>query len=299
MDFQSIALPSELRYRYKNKYFYLFIAGANIESILDYPKQFLKKINLYICNSKNQEMLITIDVGNSRIKVAVFEQDILVELFVVEPNEAQIFFSEIFKQYPKIEKALFSSVGQFDQEVLTFIQNQVTTQIVHHQTKFPFRNHYATPETLGIDRMVLAAGATLMFPNKNRLVIDAGTCVTYDFVDQHNHYLGGAISPGIALRYKSLNDYTQNLPLLAKSEIDNLVGNSTENSIHSGIIHGLVFEMDGFISQYFHKYPDLTVILTGGDADFLAKRLKNPIFAHSNFLLESLRLLSTYTHQND
>jgi type III pantothenate kinase len=277
----------------------LFIAGANIESILDYPKQFLKKINLYICNSKNKEMLITIDVGNSRIKVAVFEQDILVEFFVVDPQEARIFFSEIFKQYPKIEKALFSSVGQFDFEVLDFIQKNVSTQIIHHQTKFPFTNLYSTPETLGVDRMVLAAGATLMFPNKNRLVIDAGTCVTYDFVDQQNQYLGGAISPGIALRYKSLNDYTQNLPLLEKNDAHALTGDSTESSIHSGIINGLTFEMDGIISQYFHKYPDLTVILTGGDADFLAKRLKNTIFAHSNFLLESLRLLSTYIHQND
>ena len=96
-----------------------------------------------------------------------------------------------------------------------------------------------------------------------------------------------------------MNDYTENLPWLEKKEVDALVGNSSEESIHSGIINGLTFEIDGFISQYFHKYPDLTVILTGGDADFLAKRLKNPIFAHSNFLLESLRLLSTYTHQND
>jgi type III pantothenate kinase len=241
-------------------------------------------------------MLITIDVGNSRIKVAVFEQDILLDLIVVDPNEALPFFSEIFIQYPKIEKALFSSVGKFDNHVLDFIQKQVDTFVINQHTKFPFSNHYATPETLGIDRMVLAAGATLMFPNKNRLVIDAGTCVTYDFVDQDNQYFGGAISPGISLRYKSLNDYTENLPWLEKKEVDALVGNSSEESIHSGIINGLTFEIDGFISQYFHKYPDLTVILTGGDAEFLAKRLKNTIFAHSNFLSESLRLLSTYIH---
>jgi type III pantothenate kinase len=241
-------------------------------------------------------MLITIDVGNSRIKVAVFEQDILLDLIVVDPNEALPFFSEIFIQYPKIEKALFSSVGKFDNHVLDFIQKQVDTFVINQHTKFPFSNHYATPETLGIDRMVLAAGATLMFPNKNRLVIDAGTCVTYDFVDQDNQYFGGAISPGISLRYKSLNDYTENLPWLEKKEVDSLVGNSSEESIHSGIINGLTFEIDGFISQYFHKYPDLTVILTGGDAEFLAKRLKNTIFAHSNFLSESLRLLSTYIH---
>ena len=241
-------------------------------------------------------MLITIDVGNSRIKVAVFEQDILLDLIVVDPNEALPFFSEIFIQYPKIEKALFSSVGKFDNHVLDFIQKQVDTLVINQHTKFPFSNHYATPETLGIDRMVLAAGATIMFPNKNRLVIDAGTCVTYDFVDQDNRYFGGAISPGISMRYKSLNDYTENLHWLEKKEVDALVGNSSEESIHSGIINGLTFEIDGFISQYFHKYPDLTVILTGGDAEFLAKRLKNTIFAHSNFLSESLRLLSTYIH---
>ena len=143
-------------------------------------------------------MLITIDVGNSRIKVAVFEQDILLDLIVVDPNEALPFFSGIFIQYPKIEKALFSSVGKFDNNVLAFIQKQVNTLVINQHTKFPFSNHYATPETLGIDRMVLAAGATIMFPNKNRLVIDAGTCVTYDFVDQDNRYFGGAISPGIS-----------------------------------------------------------------------------------------------------
>jgi type III pantothenate kinase len=138
-----------------------------------------------------------------------------------------------------------------------------------------------------------------LYPKQNRLVIDVGTCVTYDFIDQENRYLGGAISPGMVLRYKSLNDYTQNLPLLKRNSSQTFIGNSTENSIHSGVINGLTYEIDGFISQYFHKYRDLTVILTGGDAEFLAKRLKNTIFANSNFLLDSLCLLSTYIIKND
>jgi type III pantothenate kinase len=244
-------------------------------------------------------MLLTIDVGNSRIKVAVFEQDKLIELFVLSPNDAATFFDEIFTKYPKIDQAIYSSVGKLDENVFLSIQEGVKTQVVNHTIKFPFQSQYETPTTLGIDRMVLAAGATLLYPNTNRLVIDVGTCVTYDFIDQENRYLGGAISPGIVLRYKSLNDYTQNLPLLESNNNQMFIGNSTENSIHSGVINGLTYEIDGFISQYFLKYQDLTVILTGGDAEFLAKRLKNTIFANSNFLLDSLRLLSTYIHQND
>ena len=254
---------------------------------------------MYICQTKNHDMLLTVDVGNSRIKAAVFEQDTLVELFVTDPKGAAVFFSEIFIKYPKIKSAIYASVGKIEDEVLDLLQKHVEIQIIDHTTVLPFTNNYMTPKTLGVDRMVLAAGATLLYPKQNRLVIDVGTCVTYDFIDQDNRYLGGAISPGIVLRYKSLNDYTQNLPLLESNSNEIFIGNSTENSIHSGVINGLTYEIDGFISQYFHKYQDLTVILTGGDAEFLAKRLKNTIFANSNFLLESLSLLSTYINQND
>ena len=147
--------------------------------------------------------------------------------------------------------------------------------------------------------MVLASGAVLLYPTQNRLVIDAGTCITYDFIAANDDYLGGAISPGITIRYKSLNNFTAKLPLLEKKETENFIGNSTENSIHSGIINGVCYEIDGFISRYSDKFQDLTIILTGGDAVFLAKRLKNTIFANSNFLLESLNLLSLYSNEND
>jgi type III pantothenate kinase len=147
--------------------------------------------------------------------------------------------------------------------------------------------------------MVLSAGANLNFPNKNVLVIGAGTCITYDFVNANNEYLGGAISPGIQMRYKSLNNYTSKLPLLKKEIPENFIGNSTQNAIHSGVIDGIIYEIEGFISQYFLKYQDLTIILTGGDADFLAKSLKSTIFANSNFLLESLNLIFTHCIDND
>ena len=244
-------------------------------------------------------MLLAIDVGNSRIKVAVFEHNNPIEIFVFDSDEAVKNFKNILKKYPKTQKALLSSVGKLDDATEKLIQNSLKTEIITHQTTFPFTNNYATPATLGIDRLVLAAGAVLLYPKQNRLVIDAGTCITYDFIAANDDYLGGAISPGITIRYKSLNNFTAKLPLLEKKETKNFIGNSTENSIHSGIINGVCYEIDGFISRYSDKSQDLTIILTGGDAVFLAKRLKNTIFANSNFLLESLNLLSLYSNEND
>ena len=256
-------------------------------------------MNLYICTSKNTTMLLTIDVGNTRIKVAVFEHNKQLDFFIFETKEALKNFKNIFKKYSHLQKITLSSVGKLDEEVLDYIKIQFPTEIISHHSRFPFKNLYSTPETLGIDRMVLAAGATLQFPNQNRLIIDAGTCITYDFVNSNDEYLGGAISPGISIRYKSLNDYTSKLPLLTINEDLKIIGDSTKSAIHSGVINGVIFEIEGFISQYSLKNQDLTIILTGGDAEFLAKRLKNTIFANSNFLLESLNSLSQYIHQND
>lgn len=254
---------------------------------------------MYICATKNQTMILTVDVGNSRIKVAVFEQTKQIDFFSFDTNEALKKFEKIFLKHPNLHKIILSSVGKLDEIVQNYIKSQFSTEVITYQSKFPFKNLYTTPKTLGIDRMVLAAGATLQFPRQNRLIIDAGTCITYDFVNSNDEYLGGAISPGISIRYKSLNNYTTKLPLLKLREEHEIIGNSTENAIHSGVINGVIFEIEGFISQYYLKNQDLTIILTGGDADFLAKRLKNTIFANSNFLLESLNLLSIYTHQND
>jgi len=170
---------------------------------------------------------------------------------------------------------------------------------VSHKDQFPFQNTYETPQTLGIDRMVLAAGATLQFPNQNRLVIDVGTCITYDFIDDKDNYLGGAISPGLQLRYKALHDYTAKLPLLALDNPNNFIGKSTLESIHSGVVNGLAFEIDGFINEYKNQFSKFIIILTGGDTEFLANRLKNTIFANSNFLLESLNQLFQYKIKND
>jgi type III pantothenate kinase len=190
-------------------------------------------------------------------------------------------------------------VGDFDKNDFLAFSNQIAIHFVLHSDPFPFLNAYATPNTLGIDRMVLATGATLRYPNQNRLVIDAGTCVTYDFISQDDVYLGGAIAPGLRLRYQSLHNYTAALPLLDSECPDYFIGNSTANAIHSGVVNGLAHEIDGFIEEYRTRYSNFIIILTGGDAEFLAKRLKNTIFANSNFLLESLNQTFQYKIKND
>ncbi|KAB1157138.1 type III pantothenate kinase [Flavobacterium luteum] len=249
-------------------------------------------------------MLLVIDVGNTRIKAAVFEGNTLLETLFFSNVDFQKNSKTILDSYPKVTDMIVASVGNRDKDDFLALNAKINVHFVTHETLFPFQNLYETPHTLGIDRMVLAAGAVLQFPKQNRLVIDAGTCITYDFVDNEDRYLGGAIALGIRLRYESLHHYTANLPLLAvenvpSNEQQDLIGNSTQQSIHSGVINGVVFEIEGFINEYRKKYPQFIIILTGGDSEFLAKRLKNTIFANSNFLLESLNQIYLYTTKND
>jgi type III pantothenate kinase len=244
-------------------------------------------------------MILAIDVGNTRIKGAVFEGAILLETFVFLKTELQKNIQNILKKFEKVTHLVVSSVSDVEKQSFSAFESVTNIHFVSHNDSFPFVNCYETPQTVGIDRLVLAAGATFQFPNQNRLVIDAGTCVTYDFIDESNNYLGGAISPGLQLRYGALHDYTAKLPLLKLGNPEYFVGKSTPESIHSGVVNGLVYEIDGFIAEYKTLYPNFIIILTGGDTDFLAKRLKNTIFANSNFLLESLNQTFQYKIKND
>ena len=239
-------------------------------------------------------MLLAVDVGNTKIKAAVFEDSTCLDTFVYSKEEAPEGVKNIFKKYAAITNSIMSSVGKEQNELLLWLQQNTAFIPVSHEVAFPFINKYATPATLGIDRMVLAAGAVLQYTNVPRLVIDAGTCVTYDFVDAENNYLGGAISPGLQLRYNAMHNFTAKLPLLYPEMPQSYIGNSTNMAMHSGVVNGLLHEVEGFVSQYSEQYQHVKVILTGGDAEFLAKRLKNTIFANSNFLLESLNFLYQY-----
>lgn len=277
----------------------MLIAGAKIESFFVYPKHFFKKINLYLRIHKKANMILTVDVGNTRIKAAVFEGNTALENFVFEKNKLEKKIEKILKKFQNCTDLVVASVGKVEKEAFLNFENQIKIHFLTNDDIFPFINKYATPKTLGIDRMVLAAGATLQFPKQNRLVIDAGTCITYDFIDENDHYLGGAISPGLRLRYESLHQFTAKLPLLTLEMPEGYIGNSTIQAIHSGVVNSLVYEIDGFIDEYRANFLNFIIILTGGDADFLAKRLKNTIFANSNFLLESLNQTYQYKIDND
>ncbi|MFZ2284180.1 MAG: type III pantothenate kinase [Lutibacter sp.] len=238
-------------------------------------------------------MNLIIDVGNTRIKTAVFDDGKMIH------NESLTNFSfvseakKIVKKY-KCTSAIISSVGSVNKSQIDELRAEISLIELDYDTKVPFVNKYATPKTLGVDRIALVSSAISKYPNKNVLIIDAGTCITYDFVNNEGNYYGGAISPGLQMRYKALNVFTENLPLLEPSEIVELIGNSTETSIHSGIINGVINEIDGVIEQYRKKNTDLTIVLTGGDIKFLSNRLKNGIFANPNFLLEGLNTILTY-----
>ncbi len=289
MDFQSIALPTELRYRAD--------AGANIELFFTSPKLILKINHCVSLQHQILRMKLVIDIGNTLVKAAVFEQNTMMELEKFAKEELEKKLLNFFKNFPNIKDLVVSSVGNSD--LLDNLPRQIRVHYLSNDWKFPFSNHYSTPKTLGADRMVLASGAVLQFPKQNRLIIDAGTCITYDFVDSSDCYQGGGISPGLGLRLKALHNYTAKLPLVALDNPEDFVGNSTKESILSGVVQGVVHEIDGFILEYQNRFPNIITIFTGGDAVFLAKRLKNTIFANSNFLLESLNQTFQYKITND
>lgn len=241
-------------------------------------------------------MNLVIDIGNSKVKVAVFELDTIITTAVFDEINFLDELKRISNQYA-IERSIVSSVKDINEEYLEELQKLPFLITLNSDTQLPFKNLYATPSTLGNDRIALAAAAASIYPSQNSLVIDAGTCITYDFINAKNEYLGGAISPGIDMRYKSLHKYTGKLPLLSKNEEFNLIGTSTSTSIHSGVINGVICEIKGVIAQYEQDFGDLTIVLTGGDTKFLFKQLKNSIFANQNFLLIGLNKILTFNNQ--
>ncbi len=236
-------------------------------------------------------MNLIIDVGNTLVKLAVFDAGSLIYLVKIKLEHIKKEVLILKENYPKVNNAIISSVGKLNESHIVFLKQHFKLLELTHKTKLPFTNSYDTPNTLGIDRIALVSASVEQYPKNNVLIIDAGTCITYDFITNKNNYLGGAISPGIRMRYKSLNNFTANLPLLETGVPKHIIGTSTNSSMHSGVVNGIVNEMDGFILDYLQKHPDLTVILTGGDANFLSKQLKSSIFANSNFLLEGLNYI--------
>jgi len=238
-------------------------------------------------------MNLVIDIGNTQIKVAIFDGYTMIHREICEKKELFNSLENISKKF-QISNAILSSVGNFNKRELSEIQKLFDVLVLNKNTELPFFNKYKTPETLGVDRIALVAAAINNYPNENVLIFDAGTCITYDFINDKKEYYGGAISPGIEMRYKALNSYTANLPKLSLVEMLPPLGNTTENAIHFGVLNGVIQEIEGVIDLFKAKNQKLTVVLTGGDTIFLAKNIKSTIFANPNFLLEGLNGILIY-----
>ncbi len=228
-------------------------------------------------------MILAVDIGNTAIKLAIVDDVSVYDLVRTTPAQFLNQIRSFKSSYKDLANACVCQVGSIDIKLLQGLESLLTVYHINQQTVLPFENHYKAP-TLGNDRKALVAGAIHQAPAQNSLVIDAGTCITYDFVDSQNNYKGGGISPGLSMRLKSLHNFTANLPLIEPQLPAHFIGDSTVNAILSGVVNGLAQEIKGTIKQYKKHYTDLNVIITGGDADLLIKQMKNRFFA-SPFLM--------------
>ena len=237
---------------------------------------------------------LSIDIGNTRTKFGLFDQRGIVEVKIFKNED----LSESMHLLNKLsfDGVIISSVNSAVEKELEILLTAYNVIRLSHKTPLPIKIDYKTPETLGRDRIAGVIGAMSQFKLKDILVIDAGTCVTYDFLTHKKVYLGGAISPGVQLRLRAMNNFTSKLPLLYwEGECKpNCIGNTTISSMLSGAINGLIEEIKGFIVSYEKQYPNLKIVITGGDANFFEKELKNGIFADPNLVLKGLNEILLY-----
>lgn len=237
-------------------------------------------------------MNLVVDYGNSSAKVGIFDNHLLKDKFIFRSADEL----KKFLQSSKEENFIISSVSHDAEEISTWAVNAKRRFILHHSLPLPITISYATPTTLGVDRIAGVCGAQQMFPGKNSLVIDAGTCITYDFIDSSGSFAGGGISPGMSMRFQAVHTFTKRLPLIgapAKAAVS-LIGESTEACIKSGVVNGVIAELDGIILRYGEKFEGLRVILCGGDVHFFENSLKASIFAVPELVLSGLNSILIY-----
>lgn len=242
--------------------------------------------------NKNSSNNLVIDVGNTLVKLAVFNNNELIHLSKMPNLDKGLIGNLLSKQ--DISRAVVSAVGEFPAYIAEFISQQLPLLLFSHTTRLPINNCYKTPSTLGVDRLAAAVGANDLYPSSNVLCIDCGTAITYDLVTADGNYLGGAISPGIDMRFKALNQFTAKLPLVSFNTTFPLLGDTTETSILSGVLNGILGEVDGYIDRVKEQYSPIIVVFTGGSSIFFDKKLKNSIFVHPNLVLFGLNRILNY-----
>jgi type III pantothenate kinase len=239
-----------------------------------------------------EDITLCFDFGNTRLKCGVFKGNSISEVLTLPGDDPPTIQELINKYYPV--RTILSSVVNHNPQVEEILNSNSLFHKVSHLTKLPFTATVAKPEAIGTDRIALAAAATYFHPGKNNLVIGMGSCVTYNFINKYNQFLGGSISPGMEMRFTSLKTFTAKLPLVRPDWHFPLIGYDTRTNILSGVLLGMCFEIDGVIEEYTKKFSNFNVLLTGGDTPYFAAHLKNKIFADPDLIFKGLYAISEY-----
>ncbi|MEO8765121.1 MAG: type III pantothenate kinase [Ginsengibacter sp.] len=239
------------------------------------------------------------DFGNTRLKCGVFKDALLIEVFSLENADDETIEALVNKYQPA--KTILSSVIDHNPGMEAILARDSLFHKLGSQSVLPFTTPVGRPETIGADRLALAAAAVHFYKGKNNLVIGLGSCITYNFINKYNSFLGGSISPGMEMRLKSLNAYTAKLPLVNAGPVATgwnfpLIGYDTRTNILSGVLMGLAAEIDGLIDNYAEKFGNFNALLTGGDALYFAHHLKNKIFADPDLIFKGLYAISEINH---
>ena len=238
-------------------------------------------------------MELILDLGNTNQKIALFDAGQLLWVRMKKRITLPL-IRNIAKHYPGIDSCILASVVKVPFALRSYLEKQFRFIFLDETTLLPVRNAYLTPGTLGKDRIAAAVAGSNQFPGCPVLIIIAGTAITYDFVTDQGEYLGGAISPGMQMRFRALHTFTRQLPLLTYKDIDFLTGDDTEKSVLSEVINGITAEMEEMISRYRKDYPGIRIILSGGDLNYFAKRLKISIFALPNIVINGLQQILAF-----
>lgn len=242
-------------------------------------------------------MNLCIDQGNTYTKIGLFDEQTLIKSSIIDASDYNAWKS-LFSEN-SISNSIISSVKGVEPELKNILQDESKLFLeFNHATLIPVKNLYKTIETLGKDRLAGVIGAYTLQANNNILVVDAGTALTFDFINQQAEYIGGTISPGMDMRFQALHTFTKKLPLVdAIGEIP-LLGTSSEEAIRSGVVNGIIFEIEAYINELTKSYPKLLVFLTGGNCFFFESKLKSTIFANQNLVLIGLNSIINYNAAN-
>ena len=236
-------------------------------------------------------MNLIIDLGNTRIKYFVFNNNNEIDSTNLNLDDWEIELNKLLDKYPSISRCIISDVnGSITREIENFL-SPLPYIYCSSELKLPFESRYKPFNQLGSDRIALITSSVIEYPKENILIIDLGTCITYDILTNNAIHLGGSISPGYLMRYKALNKFSGKLPLLEPQMVFNAIGENTEQAIHSGVTNGVISEIKETVNYYKKEYKFLKIILSGGDAQKLSKTLKNTIFANENFLAKGLNFI--------